>query len=216
MIRRSVAAAVLLASASFAHAGEVYGNIGLPGVMLGYAHPVNSNFTVRGDIGSLGRYKERRTEDGIAYNAKIDAHRAGLFGDYFISGGLRLTAGVTFNNVKANLDARGDGVTPWEVGDTTFVASPDDHFNVKVEYPKTTPYLGIGYGHHQESGWGFVFDLGASFGKAKVSETHSGPNLGNPALVSQEDIDKEMAEVRDSVGKLKVIPQVSIGVNYRF
>jgi len=216
MIRRSLAAAVLLASASFAHAGEVYGNIGLPGVMLGYAQPVSPNFTVRADLSTLGSYKERRTEDGIAYDAKINAHRAGLFGDWFVAGGFRLTAGVTFNDVKANLDARGDGVTPWNVGGTTVVASPNDRFNVKVEYPKTTPYLGIGYGHHQDSGWGFVFDLGASIGKPKVSETHSGPNIGNPAIVSQADIDAEMAEVRDSVGKVKVIPQISIGVNYRF
>jgi hypothetical protein len=207
-------AAALSAGAASATAGEVYAGIGLPGAMIGYAQPLSSSITVRADISTLGTYKDRRTEDGVAYEARIDAHRAGLFGDWFVAGGFRLTGGVTFNDVGANLDGRGDGVTTWTVGDTAFVASPDDRLNVKVEYPKVTPYIGIGYGHQAAStGWGFVFDLGASIGKAKVTETHSGPNM---SLVPQADIDKEMAEVRDNVGKVKVIPQLSIGVNYRF
>lgn len=207
-------AAALLSTSAIASAGEVYAGIGLPGAMLGYAQPVSKAVTVRADVATLGRYDERRTEDGVPYDATINAHRAGLFADWFVAGGgFRVTGGVTFNNVKAELDARGDG-TAWNIGGTSFVSSPDDRFNVTVEYPKTTPYVGIGYGHHAgDRGWGFVFDLGASIGKPKVKETHSGPNM---SLVSQADIDAEMAEVREDVGKLKVIPQISIGVNYRF
>jgi len=207
-------AASLLSAAATASAGEVYAGIGLPGAMLGYAQPVSPSVTVRADIATLGRYDERRTEDGVPYDATIKAHRAGLFADWFVSGGgFRLTGGVTFNDVKAELDARGDG-TVWNIGGTSIVSSPGDRFNVTVEYPKVTPYVGIGYGHHAgDRGWGFVFDLGASIGKPKVSETHGGPNVSQ---IPQSDIDAEMAEVRDNVGKVKVIPQVSIGVNYRF
>lgn len=213
-VRSALLAAGLSSLAVAAHAGEVYAGIGLPGAMIGYAQPVSSSVTVRADVATLGRYSERRTEDGVPYEARIEAHRAGLFADWFVAGGFRLTGGLTFNDIGARLDARGDGVTAWEIGGTTVVASPDDRLQVKVEYPKTTPYLGIGYGHQAAgSGWGFVFDLGASIGKPKVTETHSGPNM---ALVPQADIDAEMAEVRDEVGKVKVIPQLSVGVNYRF
>jgi hypothetical protein len=213
-VRSALVAAVLSSTTVAASAGEVYAGIGLPGAMIGYAQPLSSSITVRADLSTLGTHKERRTEDGVPYEARIEAHRAGLFGDWFVAGGFRLTGGLTFNKIGARLDARGDGVTAWDIGGTTIVASPDDRLQVKVEYPKTTPYVGIGYGHHaQAAGWGFVFDIGASIGKPKVTETHSGPNM---AMVPQSDIDAEMAEVRDEVGKVKVIPQLSVGVNYRF
>jgi hypothetical protein len=84
---------------------------------------------------------------------------------------------------------------------------------VKIEFPKTTPYIGLGYGHQLSTGWGFVFDLGASIGKAKVTESHSGNNF---SLIPQSDIDAEMAEIRDGAGKIKAIPMIAIGFNYRF
>ena len=50
-----------------AHAGEVYANLGLPGIGLGYAHPIDSHFTVRGDFMTMGSRQKDTTEDGIAY-----------------------------------------------------------------------------------------------------------------------------------------------------
>lgn len=211
-----LAAALAALSAPAANAGEVYAGIGLPGLMLGFAQPVNEIFTVRADWATLGSRNERRTEEGVTYDAKLGFNRLGVFGDLFVAGGFRLTGGVTFNNLKADLVARGDGVTEFDIGGTKFIASPDDRLNVTISYPKTTPYLGVGYGHQMSTGWGFTFDLGASFGKARVSETHSGPNLSNTSVVTQADIDRELAELREGVGKVKFIPQLSLGVNYRF
>lgn len=211
-IRNVLAVTALLASAPLAQAGEVYAGVGLPGVMLGYAHALSPTITVRGDFATLGSFDDRRSEGGIDYDTKASFNRTGVFGDWFVAGGFRLTGGITFNRLKADLHARGDG-RPLQIGDVTVVATADDRLDVKIEYPKVTPYLGFGYGHHAASGWGFVFDIGASFGKAKVSESHSGPMFSN---VDQAEIDKEMAEVRDGVAKFRAIPQLSVGVNYRF
>ncbi len=199
-----------------AYAGEVYGGIGLPGVMVGYAHDVSPSVTLRGDFATLGSRSERRTEEGVTYDTKIGFNRVGLFADWFASGGFRLVGGLTFNHLTADLSARGDG-TSFTIGGTTFVSTPDDRMDVKVTYPKVTPYLGVGYGHHTAGGWGFVFDVGASFGRAKVSETHSGPNFGEGATqVSQADVDRETQEIRDGVAKIAFIPQLSLGVSYKF
>jgi len=197
-------------------AQEVYTGIGTHGVMLGYAHALSPDFTLRGDFGTLGSRNRSERDEGIDYEGKLTYNRVGLFGDWFAFGnGFRFTGGVTFNNMKLDLVAKGNG-TQMTVGNNTFVSSTDDRLNVKIEFPKTTPYLGIGYGHQLSTGWGFVFDLGASIGKAKVSETHSGTNLGNTSIVSQADIDAELAEVRDDAGKIKAIPLIAIGFNYRF
>lgn len=205
-----------LGLSSHASAGEVYTGIGTHGVMLGYAQPVSPHLTVRGDFGTLGSRTHNEREEGVDYEGKATYNRTGLFADWFpFANGFRFTGGVTFNRMKIDLVAKGNG-QPMTIGNNTFTSDPNDRLNVKVEFPKTTPFLGIGYGHQLSTGWGFTFDLGASIGKAKVTETHSGPNLGNTAVVSQADIDAELAEVRDGVGKVKAIPLIAIGFNYRF
>ncbi|MGE5864330.1 MAG: hypothetical protein ACM32J_04465 [Rhizobacter sp.] len=212
-IRLALAAATaLLMGTPLAQAGEVYTGVGIPGVMVGYAHALSPTLTVRGDFATLGSHDDRRSEGGIDYDTQAAFSRTGLFADWFVAGGFRLTGGVTFNRLKADLHARGDG-RAFQIGDVTVIATPDDRLDVKIEYPKVTPYLGFGYGHQASSGWGFIFDIGASIGKAKVSETHSGPTF---STVAQAEIDKEMAEVRDGVAKFRAIPQLTVGVNYRF
>lgn len=209
-----VAALILSAGvAATAHAGEVYTGLGTHGVMLGYAQPLSPFFTVRGDFGTLGSRTQNGVEEGIEYEGKLNYSRAGLFLDLFpFANGFRITTGVTYNNMKLDLLATGAGGT-MTIGDTTYVTTAADRLNVKVEFPKTTPFLGIGYGHQLSTGWGFTFDLGASIGKAKVSESHSGPVLG---MASQADIDKELEELRSGAGKVKAIPMIAIGLNYRF
>jgi hypothetical protein len=168
------------------------------------------------DAGTLGTHQANEREEGIDYAVTLKTSRAGVFGDWFpFEGGFRLTGGVTFNNLKFDMLAQGNG-SPITVGGVTFNSAPDDRLNVKVEFPKTTPYLGIGWGHQMGSGWGFAFDFGASFGKAKVTETHSGTNFGNTAVITQADIDRELVELRDGVGKIKAWPLLSIGLNYQF
>jgi hypothetical protein len=213
MIRQAVVAATLLSAFTATQAAEVYGAVGLPGVILGFAQPVSGSVTLRADVASLGTHKDTYDEDGIKYDGKLKTNRVGLFADWFPFGnGFRFTGGVTFNDYKLNLHAQGTGNTI-DIGGTTYVFTSQDRFDVEVKFPKTTPYLGLGYGHQPESGFGFLFDLGASYGKAKLTETHSGPNLSQ---ASQADIDEELRELRDGVGKVKVIPQLSIGINYRF
>jgi hypothetical protein len=117
--------------------------------------------------------------------------------------------------MKIELAGRGNGGTI-TIGNNSYTTSPDDRFNVTIEMPRTTPYLGIGWGHHASrgAGWGFVFDLGASIGRAKVKGSVSGPNLsGN---VSQQDIDAELAQLREDAGHFRAVPQLSLGASYRF
>jgi hypothetical protein len=211
-VQRVLTAAALATCAGFAGAGEIYLGAGLPGVMAGYAHPLNSSFTVRGDWATLGTRRKQTVEQGVNYDAELGFNRVGLFADWFYLGGLRITGGVTFNNLKANFVANGNG-TPITIGNNQYPTTTDDRFTVSVEYPKTTPYLGLGYGHQASTGMGFLFDVGASFGKATLKESRSGPNL---SLIQQSDVDAELAQLREGVGKIKFIPQVSIGLNYRF
>lgn len=207
------AAAVLLLATGAADAGQVYAGAGVPGLMLGYAQPLDARFGVRGDFANLSINNRTLSEEGIDYTVQPTLSRFGLFGDWFMfSGGLRLTGGVTFNRIKLDMNAQGNGGTV-TIGGTVYPLAADDRLNVLIEFPKTTPYIGLGWGHHQDTGLGLVFDIGASIGKAKVSATASGTNLGQ---VSQADLDRELAELRDGVGKVKAFPQLSLGLSYKF
>ncbi len=208
-------AVALAMGACTAYAAEIYTNIGLPGVMLGYAHAINPSFTVRGDLASLGNYNKDQTESGIDYKAKASFSRLGIFGDYFpFSGGFRLTGGLTVNNQKIDLTSTAQPGSTIMVGDQTVNMSADDRLYVSIKVPKTTPYIGLGWGHQQANkGFGFVADIGATIGKAKLTVEATGPNL---STVSQADLDKETQELRDGVGKITFIPQISLGLNYRF
>lgn len=199
--------------AASAHAEEVYFGAGFPGIMLGYAHPLRQSFTVRADYATLGSRHANGDHDGIDYQGHIKLGRAGVFGDYFLVGGLRLTGGVTFNQHQLDLHFQGNGGTV-TIGDATVVATSSDTLDARAKYPSTTPYLGIGYGHQQsDSGLGFLFDLGASFGKPKVS-THISQSL--LTKVGQDNYDQQVSQLDDDVGKVKVFPQLTIGLNYRF
>ena len=212
-IALAVPIALSLATTGSAHAGEVYLKAGLPGVMLGYAQPLNSQFGLRIDYATLGDRSEQRTEDGIRYDAKLKLSRAALLGDWFpFSGGFRVTGGVTSNQYRAELLATGAGGS-LTIGNTTYTTSAADQFLVKVRYPSSTPYFGFGWGHQASTGLRFSFDVGAMIGKATVSYSLTGPVSQQ---VTQADIDAELTELRKGVGKVRAVPQLSLGLGYSF
>jgi hypothetical protein len=208
----ALAGGLLLASGP-SRAGELYLKGGLPGAILGWAQPMGSHFGLRVDVGSIGTISERRTEDGITYDGRLKADRAALLADWFVFGGsFRFTGGVTSARYSLDLAATGAGGT-LTLGDTTYTTTASDRFSVKVKMPSSMPYLGLGWGHQSNSGLRFSLDLGAKFGKAALSYTLSGPWAGS---VAQSDIDAELAELRDGVGKIKLVPQLTLGLGYSF
>jgi hypothetical protein len=206
-------AAVFCLAAGASHAGELYTQAGLPGVMIGWAQPLNSQFGLRADYATIGQRTDRRTEDGISYDAKLKLNRAALLADWFpFAGSFRLTTGITSNQYKLDLLATGAGGS-LTIGNTRYTTTANDQFRVLVKFPSSTPYFGVGWGHGMGSGLRFSFDVGAKFGKATVSYALSGPVAQQ---VSQADIDAELKELRDGVGKVKAVPQLSFGLGYSF
>lgn len=215
MFRRTLLtlSTALALSTGAAQAGELYTKIGVPGVMLGYAQPLGPLLSLRADYATLGERSERRTEDGIAYDAKLKANRAALLADWFpFAGNFRLTTGITSNQYKLDLLATGAGGS-LTIGNTTYTTTAADQFRVQVKFPSSTPYVGLGWGHNSGSGLRFSLDVGAKIGKATVSYALSGPAAQQ---VSQADIDAELAELRDGVGKIRAVPQLTLGLGYSF
>lgn len=212
-----LAALVLSALPSGALAGESYVKVGLPGVVVGYAHSVNDQLGLRVDAGTTGSISRQRTESDVPYQARLKYNRVGLFGDYRPFGGrFRLTAGLTLNDASLKLDSRFDGATSVTINETTITPTAADYFRAHVKIPRVTPYFGIGWGHEpRETGFGFVADIGVSIGKAKLTVDQNLTD-NHPALISQEDVDTETRELKDKVGKLRILPHVAVGMSYRY
>lgn len=208
-------AATVGACAQNSHSQGIYTQLGVLGVGVGYAYAVNPQFTVRADLLTAGSLSRNETEEGIDYRAKLKLGRLGVFADYFpLGGGFRLTGGATFNQNRIDLKSRFDGVSSVTIGDQTATPSANDFFNVDIKFPKVTPYLGIGWGHQAANkGWGLVADLGVSLGRAKLK---SNTNLVGRYGITQDDVDRELKDLRDGVGKIKFWPQLTVGVSYRF
>ncbi len=212
LMRPVLACAAVAAACLPAHAGETYAGIGFPGATLGYAGAIASNVTLRGEVAGGISIQRDGQREGLTYQGDFKAGRAGLFVDWQpFSGSFHLSAGLTANNIK--LDLVGAGTNGTINGKPVNLTG--ETFNVQVKYARSTPYLGLGWGHQPApgGGLGFFFDLGAQFGRFDTSvQTTIVGKYG----VTQADVDAEVQKVRDTVDQLKVLPSATIGLSYRF
>lgn len=200
-----------------AHADEMYGGVGFPGLTLGYAMDYAPNIKLRAEFaGGLSLNKSGVTS-GVNYDAKIKANRIGGFADWYPNAsGFYVSGGITANDIEGTFNSRGGNSTVnGKTVDLTGLI-----FNTKLRYPDVTPYVGVGWRHQPASGKGMAFyvDVGLQLGKFNTTVTQNvvGSAAGNAAGLTQADVDAAARDLRDSVNKLSVLPSVSLGVNYRF
>jgi hypothetical protein len=223
-LARSLAPLALAGAACSTHALEPYVATGFPYALAGVSQAFGDRFALRADFGTAAHHSYSGSTSDENYRGKVNYSRLALLGDWFAFGnGFRLTGGATFNDAKATIraTARGGSIV---LGGTVFTVPSDDAYYVdsEVKVPDVTPYVGLGWGHHEAAGaagFRFAFDLGASIGTAKASPlTPSKPLAdviaatpgGSNALATEDQ------RLHDEVSKLKAVPQLTIGVGYRF
>ena len=220
-LRLSLTAVTLFASLSAqaqlaGPSQDVYLGVGALSIAtIGYARPINSNFGLRAEYAFGPTFTQDTTTSGADASASIKANRGGLFADWYpFSNGLRLVGGVTFNDIQLDVTAKGAAGSTVDInGINTSLAGKT--FGAKITFPTTTPYIGIGYGHHQNNakGIGFYADVGLMVGT--FNSTIATDVLGQNGI-TQADIDKESQSIRDQISSLNVLPSVSLGLVYRY
>jgi len=214
-------ATLALAATRPAAAVEAYAATGFPYALVGIAQPLNDSFAVRADFGGIAHRAYSGTTSDNDFKGNIDYNRGALLGDWFVAGGgFRLTAGATFNTAKATMTASShDGKI--SIGGTQYDAPSSLYYVTSdLSFPKATPYLGLGWGHHQSTpGLSFNVDLGASIGTAKATPLKASPALASELALDQQgsaDLAQENRDFQDTVHKFKAIPQLTLGLGYRF
>jgi len=223
-----VACGLLLAAQS-ASAQEVYAKAGILGIGAGYSHSINQNFGVRADFSTVGTYETDGTADKLDYNADFKANQLGLYGDWFpFSGSFRVTAGLHSRKLEVIANGRANSAGRINIGgiETQVPLGASDSAQAKVKWDSVAPYLGIGWGHHAKEGrgFGFIADIGVSFGSPSTSLTISNDLRTKldaaapffPGLDVDEEIEKQRREIDDEVAGISIFPHVFFGVSYRF
>jgi len=222
------AACGLLLAVHAASAHEIYAKAGFPGVGAGYAHSLNEHFGVQVDFSTLGTISRNGVAEKLRYNADMKADELDVYGNWFPFGGsFRLSGGLLSRTLEVNVNGRSTPDGNISIGNIE-IPYQGDAVQARVEWPKIAPYLGIGWGHHarHEAGFGFIADLGVSFGSPKATLALSDDLRGKldeaaklrPGINT--DVDAEINRQRRAIAKdvetVKVFPHVFVGVSYQF
>lgn len=216
MKKHLLALTALAAICGSVQAQDSYVGLGLPGLLtLGYAYPVTSSIGLRGEYAGGLSVNKDGNQDGVNVTGAFKANRLGAFADWFpLGGAFRLVGGLTFNDIRADFNGVGTGNSTINGKTVSLVG---ETYNVRVKFPDTTAYLGVGYGHQKNDarGLGFYADLGVMVGSFTATTTTS--LTSNPGSgITQADVDAQNQKIRDSLGSLSVLPSASLGLLYRY
>ncbi len=196
-----------------AHAAEVYGGIGFPGMALGFVTELADNVGLRAEAAGGWKLSRNGQREGLSYDGSLTNNRIGAFIDWFpFSNNFRLTGGLTANDAKISLNGRGsNGNINGKPVDLT-----NETFNLSIKYPGATTFVGLGWGHRPRGqvGLGLFADVGVQIGRFKTDTVQT--TVVGKYGITQADVDAEVSKVNDNLGKLSVLPSASLGMTYKF
>jgi len=164
--------------------------------------------------------------EGINYDGKLNLQSVGGLLDFHpTGGGFRVSAGIYNNSNNMDVDASGINNSNVEIGGRRYDLS-DATLNTKVTFKSTAPYLGLGWGNaaDKDSKFSLTTDLGVLFqgepsAKLSTKGTVKDVQTATAADVSilNGELAKEEVKLNDGdLKKFKLLPVVSLGMNYRF
>ena len=164
-------------------------------------------------------YSTDMTPDDIRYDADMEFFSESLILDYHpLGGGLRLSAGVFFNQDSIDITAKPTSST-YTVNGVRFPASTIGTLEGEIEYKPYSTYLGVGWGNAGDndllSDLGLQLDLGVQFkGSPDVKLAATGTLKDDPTF--QTALENERRDIEDEVKNYEYYPVVRLGLTYNF
>lgn len=177
---------------------------------------LSENFSIRGGVGTFSFFDLTGDYEDVEYTLTPPSMTGTLGIDiYPLGGSFRLMAGLMFRNGDFEMDS-GDLAQggPIEIGDNTYDEAGTLHGELSNK--STAPFLGLGFGNHTRSGFGFFIDFGVAFvGEADVTLRAEGDIAQVEGF--QADLDKHVQEIEDEAASyLKYWPILNLGVKIPF
>jgi hypothetical protein len=164
------------------------------------------------------KFSKTRTQSDVTYDATLKMQAFSALIDLFPGnrGNFHFTGGLMTDPAKVNGTGKPNSGGTFTINGNSYTTAQVGILSAEVKYPGVSPYVGIGFGTPARSGaaLGFLFDLGATIGKATVALDATGA-ASNPGLAA--DLKAQEATTEHDVQKFaKVYPVVSFGLAYRF
>lgn len=217
-------ALLFVGATGLAHAEgyAVGGVVGLDGVGVEFSNALTESFNVSMSYGA-GKINTTRSVSGISYTADTSVGGIGFKASYFpfASSGFHATAGFLLNNTEIDAEAQSDGGV-YYINDNAYPANAVGSMKAKIQFPSSSPYLGIGWGNPVRAGsrLNVTFDVGVQYLKSiNASLTASCNNsVINQLQCTQlkNDVALEERQLQDEVNKISWWPTARIGVHYQF
>lgn len=131
-------------------------------------------------------------------------------------GNFHFTAGLLTNPVTIRANGRPSASGTFTINDHTYTSAQVGTLSAEGKFPGVSPYLGLGFGTPARKGGRvkFLFDIGASIGKPKLTLTATGAQ-SNPTL--QADLDAQRDKTQADVDKYaKLYPVLALGLAFHF
>lgn len=199
---RLLALAVCSAAAGPAAAQNTYTELGTPGL-----YSLSGSLSLRGDSTPGLNWTRSGREGLVDSGAGLQANRASVYADWFpFGGGLRLVGGVQFSDTRPDPAAAG-------LSGSSAAIMAGSQSSLRLKYPSSATYLGIGYGQHTSSskGLGFYADMGVMLGSLPSdADASQGGSAGSAA-----SLDGWRTQTNGWLG-FRYLPSVSLGLIYRY
>jgi hypothetical protein len=216
----AISTALLCAASQAADLG-VSLDAGTTGIGAHLTVPVAPSFNVRAGMNYL-KYNTDRNAGGVDYDLKLKLHTFDLLADWYVVPGslFRVSGGAVYNNTSFDALALPDARGNYTLNGRSYSAAQVGKLSGTIDFRKTAPYLGIGWGNAVGPGgkWRFNADLGATFqGKPKVRLANTGCTAISAACtLLANDIAQEQAELADDLDSVRVYPVLRLGITYQF
>ena len=212
---------VALAAANTAQARDIATtvNLGTSGLGLHLSTPVAPKLNARVGLNYASYSYDGNTSD-VEYDFKLKLATVDALLDYYpFDGAFRVSGGVVYNGNNIDAKAKPNNNGTYTINGRTYSSAAVGDLAGKIDFRKTAPYLGIGWGNAlKAAGWSFGMDLGVTFqGSPKTSLTSTGCTPPAPICTQiATDVAVENAKLADEVKDFKLYPVVRVGVSYRF
>lgn len=223
MHRKHLCAAVaglLAASAAHAQVGVTL-DLGSTGVGAHLAFPLASSLNGRLGANYFKRdFRERSGQVDYQLDGKLQTVDALL--DWYprADSGFRLSAGLLYNGTRFDAVGEPAGLGSFSLNGTRYSTADVGVLVGKVDFRKTAPYLGIGWGNALDTGrgWRFGADLGVFHqGAARVSLRSV--NCTVLSALCQRlagDVAAEQRRLAGDVSDYKLYPVLRASLSYAF
>jgi hypothetical protein len=197
--------------------------VGTRGVGVEYSKRlgISPNTVMKFSAAGMTGLNTEKEEDGVNYDVDVDLATIGFTFDYHpFSNGFYMSAGGMYNGNKVSFKAT-PANSEYTINGHTYAASDIGYIKGETDFNPFVPYAGIGYDNSLfgDGNWFFTARAGVMYqGKSNVKLTYECGDTMDTANCNslKNDVAQSEATLNEETDDFQLLPDVSVGVAYRF